>query len=93
MKNAFLKIGLGAALALTLAAAPAMAAEKHAKEHAANESAAKQHAHTGKNESNAEKDKCAEMMEHNKAPAGESADASKNGCGVAMGKKKGMNKH
>lgn len=79
MKTVFLVL----AAAFSFATVTACAADKPAKEHAA---------HAGKEHADKMKEKCAEMMEHNKAPDGAAADADKKGCGMMMGKKKGMEK-
>ncbi|MBY0511964.1 MAG: hypothetical protein K2P94_17650 [Rhodospirillaceae bacterium] len=51
----------------------------------------KDHADKGQKDK-ADMDKCAEMMAHNKAPDGGGAEADKKGCGMMMGKKKGIEK-
>ena len=81
MKNVLLVL----AIAGGLAAAPAVAADKPAKEHVGKGHADEEHAEKMK-------EKCAEMMEHEKAPAGGVANADKKGCGMMIGKKKGLQK-
>ena len=71
------------AAAFSFATVTATAADKPAKEHAA---------HAGKEHADKMKEKCAEMMEHNRAPDGAAADADKKGCGMMMDKHKGMQK-
>lgn len=94
MKHSFIAFGIASGFLLSgaLHSAGAEAKDKVAVEKAHDHKAeGKDHAEKGQKDK-ADKDKCAEMMEHNKAPDGGVAGTDKKGCGMMMGKKKGLEK-